>query len=401
MAPGQVIHIATGGYYQVVSKPGTSQASIKNLGYAGNAAPGGVIATNNAVSPAGLQGPGSGFSETAGGDLKGTYPDPLIALANAKGALIVGDGTDCEALSPGGTNGYRLRVNSAAPLGVDWAAVDLSNSGGFTNVSGALAVENGGTGQITANAAFNALAPSTARGDIIIRNATVNARLPVGTIGTVLRSDGIDPGWGKIGVNHIDAQLGRATVDIYIAKHRTGAGVNGGASVDGVWTKRTLNDEAVNTLGVLASLSASQITLPGGTYRVRATSAMHGVDTHRVGLYSVTDADWLRDTHSGQEIAGLPSSAPSGAQSIATVDGRFSISAQTIIELRYRAATANPADGQGKETNWGIDEVYASVIFEREALTSGGSPPPSGDSLITEEGEPFITEEGDAMQAEE
>jgi hypothetical protein len=51
-----------------------------------------------------------------------------------------------------------------------------------------LPITNGGTGQTTANPAFNALAPTTTKGDLIAYS-TVNARLPVGSNTQVLSAD--------------------------------------------------------------------------------------------------------------------------------------------------------------------------------------------------------------------
>ena len=45
----------------------------------------------------------------------------------------------------------------------------------------ALPILNGGTGQTTQTAAFDALAPTTTKGDLIVSNGTDNVRLPVGT----------------------------------------------------------------------------------------------------------------------------------------------------------------------------------------------------------------------------
>lgn len=74
------------------------------------------------------------------------------------------------------------------------ALVTLAASGGT------LAIANGGTGQTTAAAAFNALAPTTTQGDIIYRNATTNTRLGAGTAGNVLKTGGAgaDPAWGTV-----------------------------------------------------------------------------------------------------------------------------------------------------------------------------------------------------------
>jgi hypothetical protein len=57
-----------------------------------------------------------------------------------------------------------------------------------SQLSGATPIANGGTGQTTANPAFNALAPTTTKGDLIAYS-TVNARVPVGTNGQVLTAD--------------------------------------------------------------------------------------------------------------------------------------------------------------------------------------------------------------------
>lgn len=55
------------------------------------------------------------------------------------------------------------------------ALIDLSDATNF--VTGAAAIANGGTGQTTQTAAFDALAPTTTKGDIIVSNGTDNIRL--------------------------------------------------------------------------------------------------------------------------------------------------------------------------------------------------------------------------------
>lgn len=59
-----------------------------------------------------------------------------------------------------------------------------------TGVTGTLPIGNGGTGQITASAAFDALSPTTTRGDLIFRNATTNTRLAASTAGYLLQTNG-------------------------------------------------------------------------------------------------------------------------------------------------------------------------------------------------------------------
>lgn len=61
--------------------------------------------------------------------------------------------------------------------------------GNAANVVGTVAIANGGTGQTTANPAFNALAPTTTKGDLIVNNGTANVRQAVGTDTFVLTAD--------------------------------------------------------------------------------------------------------------------------------------------------------------------------------------------------------------------
>lgn len=64
------------------------------------------------------------------------------------------------------------------------ATIDLTSK-----VTGALPIANGGTGQTSQTAAFDALAPSTTKGDVIVHNGTDNIRVAVGTNGQYLVAD--------------------------------------------------------------------------------------------------------------------------------------------------------------------------------------------------------------------
>jgi hypothetical protein len=63
-------------------------------------------------------------------------------------------------------------------------------------LSGTVAISQGGTGQTTASAAFNALSPITTTGDLIVGNGTNSAtRLGIGANGTILTSNGTTATW--------------------------------------------------------------------------------------------------------------------------------------------------------------------------------------------------------------
>lgn len=98
-------------------------------------------------------------------------------------------------------------VLSAATSGTDYAPATSGSailkgngSGGFSNATAGtdyynpggtdVAIADGGTGASTAAAAFDALAPTTTRGDLIFRNASTNTRLAASTAGYHLQTNG-------------------------------------------------------------------------------------------------------------------------------------------------------------------------------------------------------------------
>jgi hypothetical protein len=85
------------------------------------------------------------------------------------------------------TSAYYLRSNGTNATLSALSAADLT---------GTVAIASGGTGQTTASAAFNALSPVTTTGDLIIGNGTNSAtRLAIGANGYLLTSNGTTASW--------------------------------------------------------------------------------------------------------------------------------------------------------------------------------------------------------------
>jgi hypothetical protein len=87
-------------------------------------------------------------------------------------------------------------ITTLTALSLPGSQVTGNIAGDAANVTGVVAIVNGGTGQTTASAAFAALSPLTTAGDIIYENNTpAPARLPVGTTGQVLTVSSGLPSW--------------------------------------------------------------------------------------------------------------------------------------------------------------------------------------------------------------
>jgi len=89
-----------------------------------------------------------------------------------------------------------------------WPTFNQNTTGTAANVTGTVAIINGGTGQTTASAGFNALSPITTTGDLILGNGTNSAtRLGIGASTYVLTSNGTTASWAAAtgGVSQIVA----------------------------------------------------------------------------------------------------------------------------------------------------------------------------------------------------
>jgi len=127
---------------------------------------------------------------------------PTLTLSTSITGLLKGNGTAISAATSGtdysaGTSalatGILKSTTTTGALSIavagDFPTLNQNTTGTADNVTGTVAIANGGTGQTSQTAAFDALAPTTTKGDLIVSNGTDNVRLAVGTDAYVLTAD--------------------------------------------------------------------------------------------------------------------------------------------------------------------------------------------------------------------
>ena len=130
----------------------------------------------------------------------------ITAPAQSKAYAVINAGTGSIVLRGAGpTTGVTIVSGEkcvAAWNGSDFVKV-ASSVVPASSLTGTVAIANGGTGQTSQTAAFDALAPTTTQGDLIYYNGTDNVRLAKGTAGQalVMNSGATAPEWGTAGIS--------------------------------------------------------------------------------------------------------------------------------------------------------------------------------------------------------
>ena len=116
-----------------------------------------------------------------------------------------------------------------------------------------------------------------------------------------------------------------------------------------------LNVKATDASGFV-TLSANQITLAAGTYRLRASAPAYEVGGHQARWQNVSD---------GVTVAVGTAETTAGAQTRSIVAARFSISASKTFELQHQGFATRSTDGFGVAAGFDT-EVYSEIELWRE-----------------------------------
>ncbi len=187
---------------------------------------------------------------------------------------------------------------------------------------------------------------SAAQGDVLFRGASGWSRLPAGTAGLFLKTQGAgaDPVWASPG-------------DLIVLRDDKTQNTGGGTFTSGAWRTRDLNTEAVD-VGGHCSLSSNQFTLAAGTYEIWASAPAFNVYRHQTRLQNVTDgATTLLGT---SEVAGATDTTATRS----LVVGRFTIASAKAFEVQHQCQQTFGTQGFGIEANF-TTETYTVVVLRK------------------------------------
>lgn len=287
------------------------------------------------------------------GVLVGAGEDPIVSVDPGAAGNFLG--------SNGPTNDPSFQpvvVNASSLTGTTLAAgvVNSSLTKVGTLITGVwnatiIAVTKGGTGQ----------ASFTAHGVVLGNGSGALAVTAAGTAGQVLTSNGSasDPTY--------QTPPSAALPVLWVRQEQTsGTAPAEGTFTASAWNKRTINVVKVNTI-TGASLTTSSVTLPAGTYKIKATSQTYGGSGTAI---SQAQGRWRNTTDSTTALAGMAAGGGDNtaiavrAQAINIMSGQFTIAGVKVFE--FDVFPIDTCTG-GFAMSSGEVEVYVDVYIEKLA----------------------------------
>jgi hypothetical protein len=212
-------------------------------------------------------------------DLAGAVPtwnqNTTGTAANVTGVVAVINGGSGQITAQAAMNAFAGAVTSGSYLRgngtnvvmntiqvADVPTLNQNTTGTAANVTGVVAIVNGGTGQTTASAAFNALSPITTTGDLILGNGANSAtRLPIGANGYLLTSNGTTASWTAAPATGVTS-FNAGTTGLTPSTATTGAiTLAGTLAITNGGTGATTAGVALTNLGAVGTIASADASI--------------------------------------------------------------------------------------------------------------------------------------------
>lgn len=269
-----------------------------------------------------------------------------ITAAGTTGQVLTGSTGAAPVWASPATSGTVTSVDvSGGTTGLTTSGGPVTSSGTIT-LAGTLAIANGGTGRVTAAAAYNALSPMTTTGDLEYESgASTAARLPIGSTGNVLTVAGGIPAWAP------PATAGTVT----------------SVNVSGGTTGLTFSGGPITSSGTI-TMAGTLAIADGGTGQVTAAAAFNALNPMTTTgdlIYEsgASTASRLAVGSSGQVLTvagGVPTWATTAASSLAQFNINVGNSGGT--QQATNTALLGQVEGQTRQQTTTVT-IAAPAVF--------------------------------------
>lgn len=264
------------------------------VGDSGSGGTAGIVpapAAGDAAAGKYLDADGTWTVPAGGGDVSGpvTSTDGTIPKWSGTGGDTLTDGVAAPSGAIVGTSDTQTLTNKT----ISGASNTITNVSLSSGVTGTLPIANGGTGQTAQTAGFNALSPTTTKGDLIVDDGADAIRVGVGTNGQVLTADSAEasgvkwanPAGGgdaltSSGLGQFSATSSAELAGVISDETGSGALVFGTSPTLTTPNIGVATATSVNKVAVTAPATSATLTIAdGATLTASATADVSGTNT--------------------------------------------------------------------------------------------------------------------------